>query len=67
MKVSELVKAGIDFLIENGDKDVKIDLLTENQSNFIDEHHRISLYTHKGDFEIEIDVDSKKELIKRIK
>lgn len=67
MKISELVKAGIDFLIEHGDKDVKIDLLTENQSNFLDEHYYIDFSTYNGNFEIEIDVINKKELMNKIK
>lgn len=66
MKVSELVKAGIDFLIEHGDAEVRIDLLTENQSNFLDEQYK-DFCTYNGNFEIEIDVISKEELMRKIK
>lgn len=66
MKVSELVKYGIDYLAKYGDGDVKIDLLTENQSNFLDKEH-VSVCFHNNNFEIEIDINSKKELMKKIK
>ena len=67
MKVSELAKATIDFLIKHGDKDIKIDLLTENRSNFLDEHYHIDFSTYNGNFEIEVDVNNKKDLMSKIK
>lgn len=35
MKASSVIKELIDKIAKHGDKDVKIDLLTENQSNIV--------------------------------
>lgn len=66
MKLSYLIKKGIDHIAKYGDCDIKINLLTENQSNFLDEEP-ISICDYNKDFEIEIDIDTKQKLIKKIK
>ena len=66
MELSHLVKKGIDHLIAYGDCDVRINLLTENQCNFLDEYH-VGLYNNKHEFEFEISINSKDDLIQKIK
>ena len=66
MKLSHLVKKGIDHLIAYGDCDVRINLLTENQCNFLDEYH-VGLYNNKHEFEFEIGINSNYVFINKIK
>lgn len=66
MKLSYLIKKGIDHLVKHGDGDIKINLLTENQSNFLDEEFT-SIVDYNGVFEIEVDIENKKKLMSKIK
>lgn len=66
MKLSYLIKKGIDHLVKYGDKDIRINLLTENQSNFLDEEV-LSIVDYDGIFEIEVDIENKKKLMSKIK
>ena len=66
MKLSYLIKKGIDHITKYGDCDIRIDLLTENRSNYLDEEV-ISIFDSKGIFEIEVDINDKKSLMKKIK
>ena len=60
------MKSGIDFLIEHGDAEVKFNLLTEKQDNYLEEQYK-DFSTYNGNFEIQIDVLSKKELMSKMK
>ena len=66
MKLSYLIEKAMEHLEEYGDEDIKINLLTEKQSNFLDDEI-ISIADYDGIFEIEIDVNNKKYLMKKIK
>lgn len=66
MKLSHLIKKGIDHLAKYGDEDIRINLLTENQSNFLNEES-MSIVDYDGIFEIEIDIENKKKLMNKIK
>lgn len=66
MKVSELANYCIKYLSKYGDSDIRIDLLTENQTNFLDKEP-VSICFYENQFEIEIDIGSKRELMKKIK
>ena len=51
MKLSYLIKKGVEHLSKHGDCDVRISLLTENQANYLDDKY-ISTYDYNGIFEI---------------
>lgn len=54
MKASRVIKELIDKIAEYGDKDLKIDLLTENQSNIV---NITGFYFNEKDNLITIDCD----------
>lgn len=54
MKASSVIKELIDKIAEYGDKDLKIDLLTENQSNIV---NITGFYFNEKDNLITIDCD----------
>lgn len=58
MKLSYLIKKGIDHLIEHGDGDISINLLTEDEYNFFNIKN-VSVVDCIGSFEIEIDIETK--------
>lgn len=66
MKLSYLLNKGLEHLVKYGDCDVKINLLTENQSNFLLDES-IHICDYNKDFELEIDVETKEKLINKIK
>ena len=66
MKLSHLVKKGIDHLIAYGDCDIRINLLTEKQRDVIRAYY-VGLYNNKHEFEFEIGINSKDDLIQKIK
>lgn len=66
MKVSDLIKRATDYIVKYGDGDIRINLLTENQPNFLDEEF-ISVCDYDAIFKIEIDIDNKQKLMNKIK
>lgn len=66
MKLSYLIKKGIDHLTEHGDCNIRINLLTEKQCNFLDDLV-MSTVDYDGIFELEIDIVNKRNLMKKIK
>lgn len=66
MKLSYLLKKGIDHLIEHGDCDIRVNLLTENQCNFLNDL-TMSIVDYDNIFELEIDIINKRSLMKKIK
>lgn len=66
MKPSRLINELVDYIAKYGDdKDIKIDLLTENQSNIVNPTG--TCITSNGEFQIEVDVEDKREFKKNIK
>lgn len=66
MKPSKLINELVEYISEYGDeKDVLIDLLTENQSNIVKPTG--TYINSKGEFQIEIDIENKREFKKNIK
>lgn len=63
MKASDLAISLINRMKEYGDFDVKVNLLTENQSNYVD----ITGSWFDGFYEIECDIDDLKEFKKNLK
>ena len=66
MKLSYLLSKGIEHLTKYGDCDVKINLLAENQCNFLLDES-IHIFDYNKDFELEIDIETKEKLISKIK
>lgn len=66
MKPSKLINELVNYIAKYGDdKDIKIDLLTENQSNIVNPTG--TYINSKGEFQIEIDIENKREFKKNIK
>lgn len=66
MKPSKLINELVNYIAEYGDdKDIKIDLLTENQSNIVNPTG--TYINSNGEFQIEIDIENKREFKKNLK
>lgn len=63
MKASYLAKSIIDYIVEYGDVDINIDLLTENQSNIV---KPTGISVINGKFDIEVEIENKREFKKNI-
>jgi len=64
MKASELIMSLVTYMKENGDFDVKIDLLTENQSNIIE---ITGNGFYKGVYLIDSDINDLKDFKRNLK
>lgn len=64
VKASELATKLIEHISKNGDTDIIIDILSENQSNYV---NCTSLEIMDGIFQIECDIDNVKEFKKKLK
>lgn len=64
MKASEMIMSLVSYMKENGDFDVKIDLLTENQSNIIE---ITGNGFYKGVYLIDSDINDLKDFKRNIK
>lgn len=63
IKASELIMSLTRFISENGDKEVIVDLLTENQSNLVE----ITGNCCGGNYVIECDINDVKDFKKNFK
>lgn len=64
IKTSDLIRHLTDHILEFGDTELKIDLLTENQSNYV---YCTGFESNKECFEIECDIEDVKGLKRRLK
>lgn len=64
MKTSEIIKGLIDDLSKYGNREIEVDLLTENQSNLV---KITGIYSYKNKISIDCDINDIKEFKKQIK
>lgn len=64
MKNTELLKALVDDIAKYGEREIQVDLLTENQSNLIE---ITGLNSWKNEVTIDCDINDLKEFKKRLK